>query len=76
MSLPSSSSGSNEKQQVDDEDDDDDEEFYDTDPLPIIGRCRAMYPFEGMFFGCGLFCLCVFMNVCQLQSILEVTTTI
>ena len=48
MSLPSSSSGSNEKQQVDDEDDDD-EEFYDTDPLPIIGRCRAMYPFEGKY---------------------------
>lgn len=48
MSLPSSSSGSNDKQQVDDVDDDDDEdeEFYDTDPLPIIGRCRAMYPFE------------------------------
>ena len=52
MSLPSSSSGSNDKQQVDDVDDDDDEdeEFYDTDPLPIIGRCRAMYPFEGMDF--------------------------
>ena len=48
MSLPSSSSGSNDKQQVgDDDDDDEDEEFYDTDPLPIIGRCRAMYPFEG-----------------------------
>ena len=48
MGLPSSSSGSNDKQQVgDDDDDDDDEEFYDTDPLPIIGRCRAMYPFEG-----------------------------
>jgi len=47
MSLPSSSSGSNDKQQVgDDDDDDEDEEFYDTDPLPIIGRCRAMYPFE------------------------------
>ena len=51
MSLPSSSSGSNDKQQVDDDDEDDeDEEFYDTDPLPIIGRCRAMYPFEGMDF--------------------------
>ena len=47
MSLPSSSSGSNDKQQVGDDDDDEDEEFYDTDPLPIIGRCRAMYPFEG-----------------------------
>ena len=45
MSLPSSSSGSNEKQQVDDDDDDD--EFYDADPLPIIGRCKALYPFEG-----------------------------
>ena len=51
MSLPSSSSGSQDhggkaSGNVGD-DDDEDEEFYDTDPLPIIGRCRAMYPFEG-----------------------------
>ena len=26
---------------------DDEEEAYDTEPLPIIGRCRALYPFEG-----------------------------
>jgi len=28
------------------DDDEDEEEFYDADPLPIIGRCRALYPFE------------------------------
>jgi len=59
MSLPSSSSGSNDnsgKSSRDpaedvghadvDDDDDEDEEFYDADPLPIVGRCRALYPFE------------------------------
>ena len=25
----------------------DDEEFYDPEPLPILGRCKALYPFEG-----------------------------
>ena len=30
--------------------DDDDEEFYETEPLPILGRCKALYPFEGEFF--------------------------
>lgn len=55
MSLPSSSSGSNDNggksARGDDagEDDDDEEEFYDADPLPIIGRCRSLYPFEGTF---------------------------
>lgn len=23
------------------------EEFYDSEPLPILGRCKALYPFEG-----------------------------
>jgi hypothetical protein len=59
MSLPSSSSGSNDnsgKSSRDpaedvghadvDDDDDEDEEFYDADPFPIVGRCRALYPFE------------------------------
>ena len=27
--------------------DDDDEEFYEAEPLPILGRCKALYPFEG-----------------------------
>ncbi|XP_066940722.1 formin-binding protein 1-like isoform X4 [Macrobrachium rosenbergii] len=27
--------------------DDDNAEFYDAEPLPIIGTCRAMYAFEG-----------------------------
>ena len=51
MSLPSSSSGSNEKSGRDvgeDEDvDDDEEEFFEAETLPIIGRCHALYPFEG-----------------------------
>jgi hypothetical protein len=53
MSLPSSSSGSNDNggngggiADGPDDDDDDDEEFYDADPLPILGRCRALYHFE------------------------------
>ena len=28
-------------------DDDDEEEFYDSEPLPILGRCKSLYPFEG-----------------------------
>ena len=51
MSLPSSSgshdNGGKVGQDGGEEDEDDDEEFYDADPLPIIGRCRALYPFEG-----------------------------
>ena len=27
--------------------DDDTDEFLDPEPLPILGRCKAMYPFEG-----------------------------
>jgi len=49
MSLPSSSSGSNDnggKSGQPDEEEDEDEEFYDADPLPILGRCRALYSFE------------------------------
>ena len=51
MSLPSSSSGSNDNGgksgQLAEDEEDDDEEFYDADPLPILGRCRALYSFEG-----------------------------
>ena len=52
MSLPSSSSGSNEKSSRDvaeeqDVDEDDEEEFFEAETLPIIGRCNALYPFEG-----------------------------
>lgn len=52
MSLPSSS-GSNDnggktgrELHDEDEEDEDEEEFYDADPLPILGRCRALYSFE------------------------------
>ena len=54
MSLPSSSSGSNDnggksgRDLADEEEEDDDEEFYDADPLPILGRCKALYSFEGI----------------------------
>ena len=53
MSLPSSSSGSNEKSggrdvgEVDEDIDEDEEEFFEAETLPIIGRCHALYPFEG-----------------------------
>ena len=29
------------------EGEEDDEEFFDSEPLPILGRCKALYPFEG-----------------------------
>jgi hypothetical protein len=29
------------------EEEEEDEEFYDSEPLPILGRCKALYPFEG-----------------------------
>ena len=29
--------------------DEDDEEYFDPEPLPILGRCKALYPFEGEF---------------------------
>ena len=31
-------------------DDEDEEEFYDSEPLPILGRCKSLYPFEGKCF--------------------------
>ena len=31
-------------------DDEDEEEFYDSEPLPILGRCKSLYPFEGNGF--------------------------
>ena len=30
-------------------DDEDEEEFYDSEPLPILGRCKSLYPFEGKY---------------------------
>lgn len=27
-----------------------DDEFEDDDPLPAIGHCKAIYPFDGMIF--------------------------
>ena len=30
--------------------DDQEDEFYDTEPLPILGKCKALYPFEGGYF--------------------------
>ena len=27
--------------------DEEDEEFFEAEPLPILGRCRAIYTFEG-----------------------------
>ena len=29
--------------------DEEDEEFFEAEPLPILGRCRALYTFEGEF---------------------------
>ena len=26
---------------------DGDDEFYDPEPLPVLGKCKAIYPFEG-----------------------------
>merc|ERR1719336_2564196 len=31
---------------VDVDDPEADDEFYDPEPLPILGRCKALYPFE------------------------------
>lgn len=25
------------------------DEFFDAEPLPVLGRCKALYPFEGVF---------------------------
>ncbi len=53
-SLPSSEQGDHSEgvgapsSDVIDGDDDDDEEFYEAEPLPILGRCKALYPFEGI----------------------------
>ena len=26
---------------------DGDDEFFDPEPLPVLGKCKALYPFEG-----------------------------
>ena len=28
---------------------DGDDEFYDAEPLPVLGKCKALYPFEGKY---------------------------
>ena len=30
-------------------DDEEEEEFFEAEPLPILGRCKALYTFEGKF---------------------------
>ena len=30
-------------------DDEEEEEFFEAEPLPILGRCKALYTFEGTF---------------------------
>ena len=33
---------------------DGDDEFYDAEPLPVLGKCKALYPFEGKVLNiCG-----------------------
>ena len=27
---------------------DGDDEFFDPEPLPVLGKCKAIYPFEGV----------------------------
>jgi hypothetical protein len=46
QSIPSSDNKSELDGREDDDDDDEEEEFYDSEPLPILGRCRALYTFE------------------------------
>ena len=31
-------------------DDEEEEEFFEAEPLPILGRCKALYTFEGTFY--------------------------
>ena len=47
QSLPSSDNKSELDGRESNNSADDEEEAFDSDPLPIIGRCRALYPFEG-----------------------------
>lgn len=46
QSLPSSDNKSELDGRESNNSADDEEEAFDSDPLPIIGRCRALYPFE------------------------------
>ena len=43
-------------------DDEDEEEFYDSEPLPILGRCKSLYPFEGK---------CLFLKIDILRNLFE-----
>ena len=47
QSLPSSDNKSELDGRESNNSADDEEEAYDPEPLPIIGRCRALYTFEG-----------------------------
>lgn len=31
-------------------DDEEEEEFFEAEPLPILGRCKALYTFEGTHY--------------------------
>ena len=41
-------------------DDEDEEEFYDSEPLPILGRCKSLYPFEGKY---------IYMKQCNFRKL-------
>lgn len=49
-SLPSSDQDQSDKAACSDViDGDDDDEYFEAEPLPILGKCKALYPFEGEF---------------------------
>ncbi len=51
-SLPSSDQDQSDKAASSDVvDADDDDEYFEAEPLPILGKCKALYPFEGKFLG-------------------------
>ena len=39
--------GGTEGEHFQDIDDEDDEEFFEPEPLPVLGRCTALYTFQG-----------------------------
>jgi len=46
-SLPSSDQDQSDKAASSDVvDADDDDEYFEAEPLPILGKCKALYPFE------------------------------
>ncbi len=61
-SLPSSDQDQSDKAACSDMiDGDDDDEYFEAEPLPILGKCKALYPFEGEFLGLE-FCFLIFTN--------------